>query len=235
MRRSDFIKAAALAATMGGSSLLAMAATPRHFLADEYTRESLHSLIPRQFGPWSVDESIVPVPPSPDLQAALDETYDEVLAQTYRDAEGHRMMLSIAYGRNQHKGMNTHRPEVCYPAQGFKEVSATVQASVPAVDVGVPVNRLVMQMGNRVEPITYWLLVGDTITAFGYPQRRVAISYGLRGLVPDGILFRVSSIDPQASRAFDLQNRFIADILAAIPAAKRNRFIGDLAKGPDPA
>ncbi|MGS0759311.1 exosortase C-terminal domain/associated protein EpsI, partial [Roseateles sp. GG27B] len=50
----------------------------------------------------------------------LDATYDETLAMTFKNAAGERVMLSLAYGRNQHKGMITHRPEICYPAPGFK-------------------------------------------------------------------------------------------------------------------
>ena len=29
-------------------------------------------------------------------------------------------MLSMAYGDDQRGGLQAHRPEVCYPAQGFK-------------------------------------------------------------------------------------------------------------------
>lgn len=230
MKRSDFLKATALAAAMGGVSLLAVAAAPRKYLADELGRETLKSLIPRSFGEWSVDESIVPVPPSPDLQAVIDQTYDETLALTYRNPDGERIMLSVAYGRNQHKGMNTHRPDVCYPAQGFKVTTPTFSSTVANGAATIPVHRLVAELGARVEPITYWLLVGDQITDFGYAQRRVTISYGLRGDIPDGVLFRVSSIDKSQERAFALQDRFIKQILAAVPSARRGRLIGSLAE-----
>ena len=116
----DLRKAAWLASAMLAASLMAMAMTPHRHLADAHPREKLAELLPTSFGDWRVDRSILPVPPSPDVQQVLDATYDETLARTYRDALGRRVMLSVAYGRNQHKGMNTHRPEVCYPAQGFK-------------------------------------------------------------------------------------------------------------------
>ena len=131
---ADLRKAALFALAMVAASLLALAMTPRHHLADAQVRERLDQIVPTSFGGWQVDRSIVPVPPSPDVQQVLDATYDETLARTYRDRLGRRVMLSLAYGRNQHKGMNTHRPEVCYPAQGFKlELAGRADDATPFV------------------------------------------------------------------------------------------------------
>jgi len=211
---------------MVGASALAVAITPRQFLADQHPRERLAELVPPAFGDWRIDRSIVPVPPSPDLQRVLDETYDETLALTYRDGEGRRIMLSLAYGRNQHKGMNTHRPEVCYPAQGFKVLKESTTGEVTFKGRGIPVTRLVTGMGGRIEPITYWLVVGDQVTFFGFQQRRVAIRYGLSGRVPDGVLVRVSSIDADPDLAFAMHERFIRDLLSAVTPARLPRLVG---------
>jgi EpsI family protein len=166
------------------------------------------------------------VPPSPDLQQVIDETYDETLALTYRNRQGQRVMLSLAYGRNQHKGMNTHRPEICYPAQGFKVLQSSVPGTVTYGGRKIDVTRLVAGAGARNEPITYWLLVGERITRFGYAQREVAMSYGLRGTIPDGVLVRVSSVDADNAAAFGLQDRFIQDLLAAVAPARLPRLLG---------
>ena len=218
--------ALALALAMTGLSVLAAAMTPRTFMADLERRVSLSSLVPAAFGNWEVDKSVVPVPTSPDLQRVIDQTYDEVVSTTYRDAQGNRVMLSIAYGRNQHKGMNTHRPEVCYPAQGFRIESASVRGTLQAAGREFPVTRLVASMDGRVEPITYWLVVGDRLTDFGYPQRAQAIRWGLRGIVPDGVLFRVSSIDGDASRAYAVQARFVEEMMRELPPASQARLLG---------
>jgi EpsI family protein len=222
----DLVRAAVLALVMCAAAGLALLITPRHFLADLEKREKLEQLVPKSFGEWKVDESIVPVQPSPDLQQVLDATYDEILARTYRNPQGARVMLSLAYGRNQHKGMNTHRPEVCYPAQGFKLVGASHPDTLPWDGRQLRVQRVVAAMGARNEPITYWLLVGDEITAFGYAQRYTAIRYGVEGIIPDGVLVRVSSIDRDNPAAFALQEDFIRDMLKALPAEKRIRLIG---------
>ncbi len=224
--KPDVLRAALVALAMVCSSAIAIAITPRHFLADQYQREKLADIVPQAFGEWSVDRSIIPIPPSPDLQASIDEAYDETLALTFRNKQGQRVMLSLAYGRNQHKGMNIHRPDVCYPAQGFKVVQGNSLGTIQAAGQSIAVTRLVAAAGSRNEPITYWLLVGDKITHFGYGQRAVAMRFGLQGTIPDGVLVRVSSIDQDNEAAFRLQERFIRDLLTAVNPAQRPRLLG---------
>ncbi|MGS0756457.1 exosortase-associated protein EpsI, B-type [Roseateles sp. GG27B] len=224
--QNDTVRSAVLAIVMAAACALAVAITPRVFLADTQSREKLAQIVPTAFGDWSVDTSILPIPPSPDLQKVLDATYDETLAMTFKNAAGERVMLSLAYGRNQHKGMITHRPEICYPAQGFKLNSSVDDGVVVFHGKPLPVKRVVATMGPRNEPITYWVMVGNEITEFGYPHRWVAIQYGLKGLIPDGVLVRVSSISADNAAAFKLQDGFIQELLAAVPPAKRHRLLG---------
>ena len=223
---STNVRAAFIAAAMVGASAMGAMLTPRHYVADTVERESLSQIVPRSFGDWRIDQSIVPVQPSPDLQRVLDATYDEVLALTFRDPKGRRVMLSMAYGRNQHKGMNTHKPEICYPAQGFRVVESPVRGEVQADKHRIGVTRLMAQAGSRREPITYWLMVGDEVTYFGYPQRWVAIRYGMAGLIPDGVLVRVSSVDVDTQAAYALHEQFIRDMLRAIPPGRLHRLLG---------
>ncbi len=224
--KPDVVRACLIAALMVVASLTAVAITPRNFMSDQHQRQKLAEIVPRAFGQWQVDTSIVPVPPSPDLQQVLDATYDETLALTYRNPAGQRVMLSLAYGRNQHKGMNTHRPEVCYPAQGFRLMQSSQPARLSFAGRPIDATRVVAAMGPRNEPITYWLLVGDQITQFGYPQRAVAMRYGLRGVIPDGVLVRVSSVDADNAAAFAMQEAFIGEMLNAVAPGSRDRLLG---------
>jgi hypothetical protein len=48
----------------------------------------------------------------------------------------------------------------------------------------------------------------------------------LTGQVPDGLLFRVSSIDPDQRHAWGLQDQFVNDLLAAVPIAIQARLAG---------
>lgn len=222
----DLIRAAVAAVLMMALSALAYIAHPRTYLADKYPREKLVDILPQQFGEWQLDRSVAPVPPSPDLQEVIDKTYDETVALTFRNREGYRIMLSLAYGRNQHKGMNTHKPEVCYPAQGFSVTEGSQRGVLSYAERQIGITRLVTRMGSRNEPITYWLLVGDEVTFFGYPHRWAAIRYGLSGIIPDGVLVRVSSIDNNNQAAFAMQQRFVQDMLGAMAPGKLPRLLG---------
>ncbi|WP_395703421.1 exosortase-associated protein EpsI, B-type [Aquabacterium sp.] len=225
-RRADLFRAGILALLMVLAAVVAVAITPRHYMADAHRQDRFATLIPQAFGDWRIDRSIIPLQPSPDLQQVIDETYDETLGWTYRDSRGRRVMLAVAYGLNQHKGMNTHRPEICYPSQGFKLRSESQRGVLQFENRQIPITRLVAGAGARNEPITYWLLVGDEVTFFGRAQRWAAIRYGLGGVVPDGVLVRVSSIDANEPAAFALQEAFLKDMLAAIAPDKRARLIG---------
>ncbi len=224
------IRAAVFAVLMAGAVGVATAWRPTHFIADTKPHVELKTLVPAQFGEWRVDDTIVPLQPSPDVQKVINETYEQTFAQTYRNDKGERVMLSLAYGRNQHEGMNTHRPEICYPAQGFQIVQSSQTGVAPLAGTpGIPVVRLVTAHPGRNEPITYWLIVGDEVTTFGRGHKMVTLRYGLLGKIPDGLLVRVSSIDPDNRHAFEVQERFIAAMLQAMTPGGREVMLGKLA------
>lgn len=207
------------------AAALAFAAKPRAKVADQAPPVVLEELVPRQFGAWRVDETIVPVLVDPRTQAKLDEIYNQTLARTYVNPDGQRIMLSIAYGGDQSDSMQMHRPEICYTAQGFQVLKQTVGQLI--TDYGaLPVKRLLAVQGQRNEPITYWVVVGDKATPVGVQQKLQQLKYGLTGRVPDGMLVRVSSIDRNEDAAFGAQDRFLRDMLAAMPESGRLRVAG---------
>ena len=61
----------------------------------------LEGVIPRSFGNWIIDPSIVPIVPAPDVQAQLDRLYSQVVSRTYVNSHGERVMLVLAYGGEQ--------------------------------------------------------------------------------------------------------------------------------------
>jgi EpsI family protein len=223
------LRAGIFALLMASATLVASAWTPRHYIADDRPPISLEKMFPSHFGEWEVDPSIVPVQPSPDLQKVLDETYDQTLSRTYRNARGDRVMMSIAYGRNQHQGMNTHRPEVCYPAQGLPISRPGERGTLGFDGFNIPVTRLVATNGSRNEPITYWVIVGDKITWFGRGHKMSTLRYGLQGKIPDGMLLRFSSIDSDDNEAFAVQARFVDDLLSTMKPADRVAVLGKAA------
>lgn len=220
-----YLRTISIAVVMVSGAGLAWVMKPTEKLADIRQSFTLESMVPRQFGHWRIDGSVVPVAPSPDVQAKLDKIYSQTLSRTYINPEGQRVMLSIAYGGDQSDSMQVHFPEVCYASQGF-DVSEMGRGTLPGDQTSLPVKRLVARLGNRSEPITYWLVVGDTAVASGTKQKFAQLKYGLIGKVPDGFLVRVSTIDPDKSVAYEVQAEFIKAMLAAMQSDDRMRLVG---------
>lgn len=205
---------------------LALGLTPRAKIADLGPRVDLEAMVPKQFGEWQVDSSIAPVQISPDVQAKLDKIYNQTLSRTYVNARGDRVMLSIAYGSDQSDAMAVHKPEVCYPAQGFE----VVREKKGVLDLGgrsVAVKRLVATQNSRIEPITYWITVGGQTVTSGLDKKLAQMRYGLTGRVPDGLLFRMSSITSDIDRAYQLHTEFAKEIYAATSLASKSKLFGN--------
>lgn len=205
---------------------LAVALTPRAKIADHGARIDLETMIPKQFGDWRVDESIVPVQVSPDVQAKLDKIYNQVIARTYINDRGERVMLSIAYGADQSDSMAVHKPEVCYPAQGFEIISMQKGTLDVAGGPQLPVVRLVAQHHNRIEPITYWISVGGHLVTGGIDRKLAQMKFTLTGSIPDGLLFRISNIDPDADRAYQLHTKYVEQLFHALSEEGRKMLFG---------
>ena len=216
-----------LTAAMLVGAALAYVGKPARFLADQIGKPELESLFPKQFGVWRVDAAMPQIPPAPDVQAKLNIIYNQLLSRTYVNATGERIMLSVAYGGDQSDGTSAHRPEVCYPAQGFA-ITHNAKAVQSAAGGRLEVRRLMAKLSDRNEPITYWVVVGREVATTGIEQKLAQMRYGLRGVIADGMLVRVSSIDADLTSGHALQAQFIGELASAIPVQGRARVFGDL-------
>lgn len=208
---------------------LALALKPSVKLTDEESRINLETLIPQQFGDWKVDQTIANLLVNPELEKVVEETYSQTLTRTYVNSAGKRIMLSVAYGGTHGEGMQTHRPEVCYPAQGFHVVRNTRAAVLDTKYGELPIKQLVAAQGPRNEPITYWVVVGNEQTQFGLRMKLAQMRYTLTGVIPDGMLVRVSSIDRDDEGAYAYQTDFIRAMLASVRDSERERITGKFA------
>lgn len=221
-------KAIVVLAGMGAAAALAKVGVPTKKIADQWETD-LEKMFPAKFGDWQVDRSIPVILPAPDVQAKLDVIYNQVLARTYVNLHtGDRVMLSVAYGGDQSDGMSAHLPEVCYPAQGF-QLRDQRAAVVALLGRQIPVTQLRTKLGGRNEPVTYWLTLGETVAATRTQRKLRQMEYGLRGIIPDGMLVRVSSIDADAPHAFAVQDAFLRALAPAVPPQYTSRVFGALA------
>lgn len=216
-----------VAALMIAAAAMSHYGRPTVFLADQLGKPDLEVLFPKQFGHWKVDSDRPIILPSPDVQAALDAIYNQVLSRTYVNPAGDRIMLSVAYGGDQYDGTAAHRPEACYPAQGFS-ITFNEKRTQALAAGSIGVRTLVAKQGWRNEPITYWVVVGDKVATTGVEQKLAQLRYGMRGVVADGMLVRVSSIDNDVPQAHRQHSDFIVELAAALPEEARARVFGEL-------
>lgn len=218
-----------MAARVWAASACVTAAVVLALLVPEPQLESddfdLAQVVPVRFGNWQVDPSIVPISPTPDVQANLDRIYDQILARTYVNEHGRRVMLSIAYGGDQRDALQAHMQEVCYRAQGFT-VRGLMQERIRLLGHEVPVTKMHAVQGLRSEPVTYWLTMGNAVVNHRGERLLQQITYGLRyRKVPDGILVRISSLDVEPQKGYALQQAFVAALLSAMTPADADRLL----------
>jgi EpsI family protein len=185
----------------------------------------LDATVPRSFGDWNIDSSVIPVAPSPDVQANLDRIYDQMVSRTYRNSRGDRIMLVVAYGGDQSDSFKAHRQEVCYQAQGF--TIRTVRGGQLSLEENeVPLVRMHAVKGRRSEPVSYWFTMGDRVAIGRVERLFTQVWYGLQGKIPDGMLVRVSNISEDLPSSYDLHDAFLRDLLSAVGSQERNRLAG---------
>lgn len=214
-----------IASLMCAASVVAHVVRPEKKVADTGPAISLEAMIPKAFGDWREEPQRVAQVVNPQAAQLLDKIYSQILVRAYVNGEGYRIMISLAYGSDQRGELQAHKPEVCYPAHGFTvHKNEGSQLTTPFGTIAL--RRLFTTMGPRQEPVSYWFAVGGTPVQGRLQKRLVDLKYGFTGRIPDGMLFRVSSIDPDQRRANQQQDHFINQLLQAISVSDRKRLSG---------
>ena len=211
------------------ASILGMSLRPTHKIIDDSEKVKLETLIPKQFNDWQLVEMGAQLV-NPETEAAVNAIYAQTLSRTYINAKGQRIMLSIAYGEDQSDSVGAHLPEGCYGGQGFDV--ANITRGMLVTDHGsIPVSRLLASKNGRIEPITYWLTTGEKVAYSGWATKKLKLQYAMQGVIPDGLLMRVSSItetpaSEELKSAYTLQTRFTQDLLATVSVKQRSHLMG---------
>lgn len=215
-----------LFALMLAASGLAVALRPTQLIADQAPPIDLEAMIPKSFGEWHDEPQNTTLIIDPQQKETLDRIYTQTLSRTFVNQNGARMMVSIAYGKDQGDTNQVHSPEICYPAQGFT-LKNKQRDTLETGEGPIPITRIETTLGQRNEPVTYWITIGDAVIASSIDKKVTELSYGLQGKIPDGLLFRISSIDPDSARAFLAQKDFAGQLLAALHPQSRKKIIGN--------
>jgi EpsI family protein len=218
---------------MGGLALAGAALTYElkpHRKLNVLGHRKMAAIVPTAFGSWASQSGEGLVTPQTEGKLAA-RLYSEIVSRDYVDTKtGEQVMMLIAYGDTQSDLLQLHRPEACYPAVGFR-VAMSRDAGIPlSPHVAIPARRVVAERADRSERIVYWTRVGEFLPTTGNGQRKAQLRSAMQGFVPDGALFRFSSVRPDAA-AFDILDRFVAGLMIAVGPKDRPPLIGtDLAR-----
>lgn len=215
---------------IGGGALLtagvAYARMPRR-PAMLIGKDQLEHIVPLRIGEWSYETTSGLVLPPPDQLARL--LYDQQVTRAYSAPDQLPVMLLLAYGSSQGGMLQIHRPEICYPASGFR-LSATQVTRIPLPDGHeIPSRSFSATSDTRVEQVLYWTRIGNMVPTSWAAQRLAVVRSNLAGAIPDGLLVRLSTVSTDPVQAEATLKRFAVEMLHAMTPATRRMLVGPLA------
>lgn len=223
-----------LLALMLTAALLTVALRPQIETEQNSPLIDLNELVPRGFGEWKEIVNISTPIVNPQQKYMLEKIYSQTLSRTYVDPTGYRIMLSIAHGKGQKDGIELHKPELCYPAQGFEIISREKKAlTIPGLAKALQTTQMSTRNGQRKEPLIYWTLIGSTVFDSRIQKKLVEIKFSLKKEIPDGMLVRVSSIDNDQSRATQMQTKFLSAWLKGSNINANEKLFGQKLNAPN--
>lgn len=214
------------AAMMAVAWPIATALKPTQYIADQKPALVLESVIPRSFGQWHELTGFRKTVPDPTVQAMVDSLYSQTLTRAYYNDKEQVIVVTIAYGHDQNsEATAAHRPEFCYVGGGFRMDDLGAQK----VDLGsgaLVVRHMLASKPGYQEKISYWVTLDETATLPGFGRKLAQISYGLKGMIADGMLVRVSSPQAVEGDALGLHAQFLRELHDQVPLAFRTRIFG---------
>lgn len=214
-----------LSLIMVAISITAFSLRPTAKMSEQRQQINLETMVPLQFGEWREDKASTALLVDPTVTESVNKVYLQSLSRSYINSKGQRIMLAIAYGGDQNDMMQVHKPEICYSAQGFN-IEKSQDSQLHTEYGQFTVRKMIAEKGTRLEPVIYWVTIGNKVAVNPLQWRLERIKYGLTGVVPDGLLFRVSTIGDQIDEEYKVQQQFVTDLMHAITPEARNRFLG---------
>jgi len=212
--------------TLIGAGFLAAAATslvlkPRR-AENLLGKAKLDDLVPKRIGGWQFNTaSGLVLPPADQLR---DKLYSQLLTRVYiRDGLPPVMML-IAYSGSQDGTLQVHRPEVCYPASGYRLSDIEPHALSLAPGITLPTRWIVAETGVRREQLVYWTRLGSHFPTTWAEQREAVIAENFAGVIPDGVLVRLSSAGDGVLTP--MLDAFARDLYQAVGMRMRQVLLG---------
>jgi EpsI family protein len=184
------------------------------------------AIVPTKLDGWS-SQDVSDLVDAKDPNGLAAKLYDESVQRTYTQAAGGaQVMMLLAHGDTQSDELQLHRPEVCYPAFGYRITQSAAGALPLAPSAPLPVRRLVAESAGRTENILYWTRLGEYLPVDGISQRIDRLKTSMHGDITDGLLARFSYLGPDPNEAFGVIEPFVRTLIKAIAPVHRSALIG---------
>lgn len=209
---------------MTAAAAVAYAAKPRR-AEHRMAGAQLGELISRDIGPWRfVSREGIVVARADEAQPS--EGYDQVLTRNYVAPGLPAIMLLIAYGSTQGGSLQLHRPETCYPGQGFRLSDYAESNLALGGPRPVATQRFTAIRDERVERLMYWTRIGNRFPRSTADQYAATLASVLRGVIPEGVLVRVSTIGTDIAASDAGLAGFTAAMAGSLAPAGRRILLG---------
>lgn len=217
-RRSVLFGSLMITASAAGFAL-----KPGH-RASRLVKGALAASIPTTIGQWSVRPAENFVLPPEEVDPL--RVYDEILTRAYVNKAGATLMLLIAYGGGQTGLFQIHRPEACYPANGFTlGPRATVDVEVRDGQ-HVTSGFFTATAYRRTEQLLYWTRIGSWFPANWLQENIAVVRSNFSGQIPDGVIVRMSIISPDEDQSLALLRTFALELTQAAGPVGRQVMLG---------
>ena len=218
--RRDLLAGSLLLACTGASQLLKPQRSSPSLVSGE-----LEAAIPKTVGPlhFAASSGLV-LPPKDELS---DRLYDQVLTRVYSAAGSVPVFALVAYGSVQNLSLELHRPDECYPQQGFT-ISAPEPLPLQLADHAIPASVLTARRkGGYVEQVVFWSRIGTHFPANRSEQSWIVAQQNFAGRMPDGVLVRLSVPTSERAAGIRTATKFLADLTQVLPEAGRRILFGE--------
>jgi len=227
----SLLKSLLIGVVMLCAAVLALVLKPQINAAKYTAQPSLEELVPKSFGEWrtmSGQFNAASLSVNREGQPSTDNPYDDILMRTYINDKNQRIILAVAWGKNQRQEIKIHRPELCYPAQGYdvRSLNNTNLDNINSLSgkniTGKQMTAFTMDGG---EAVIYWIRIGNIYSGNAFQTRWHIISEGLQGRVPDGVLVRASmpiQNEAEAEQAWPVLQKFLGEMTGSLSAEGKN-------------
>ncbi len=168
---------------------------------DEIPARTTFSDFPMQLAEWRGTTST--------LDAVIIDTlsFDDYVKADYVNASGEAVNFYVAYYAVQRKGESAHSPRSCIPGGGWRINSHEVKPIALHDSGTVPVNRLLITMGDYKQLVYYWFQGRDRVITNEYMVKWYLFWDSLTRNRSDGALVRLVTLIPPAEDVAEADKR----------------------------